>query len=209
LPVLREDVPAAPISGQQTGKLSLGLGLTLLGSIIGALGGNKVGLDAKYQTAKNLSFEFSDVLMDSVEVAALDQYLAAADINPNSQHVCTLLEADEVCVVTATIKSSTITVQAAGEGGTEAKLKLPEIQQLVGAKITASASNGVTSRITYKGRIPLVFGFQAVRLFYEDGRYTAFEPLAPGAAAARGLLGVKMPAGVTPLRTEGAFVRVT
>jgi hypothetical protein len=209
LPVLHRDAPVAPISGQQTGKLSVGVGLTLLGSIIGALGGNKIGLDAKYQMARSLTFEFSQVLMDSVDIATLDQYLAAADLNPNSHHVSAMLEADEVCVVTATIKSGMITVQAKGERGAEVGLKLPEIQQLVGAEVTVSTSNNMASNITYKGSTPLVFGFQAVRLFYSDGRYTAFEPVVAGAAAARSLIGADLPPGMALLRTEGAFARVT
>jgi hypothetical protein len=207
LPPLRQNAPAAPISGQQTGKLSLGVGLTLLGSIVEALGGSKIGLDAQYKSAKSVTFEFTDVLMDSIEIAALDQYLAAADVNPNSRHVGALLEADEVYVVTTTIKSNTITVRTGGERDIEVGLKLPEIQKVVGGELKVSAANNSASSITYKGNTPLVFGFQAIKLAYRDGHYTAFELVDAGDIAARDLLG-KQPPEIASLKTDGAFTRM-
>jgi len=75
------------ITGQRTNDLSIGLGLSIIGSIVGAMGGNKLGLEAKYKQAKTVAFEFVEVLANEVEIAALDQFLGASDINPASTHV--------------------------------------------------------------------------------------------------------------------------
>src|SRR4051812_16465612 len=74
MPEISQDVVASNIIGQQTGDLKIGVGLSLLGNILGAMGGSKLGLDVKYQQAKSAAFEFHEVLEDRVEVAKLDQY---------------------------------------------------------------------------------------------------------------------------------------
>lgn len=66
-------------------------------------------------------------------------------------------------------------------------LSVPEIQGIVGGNVKVSGSAAVTSKVTYESPVPLVFGFQAVRLFYDQGRYTAFEPLETGSAAIKGI----------------------
>ena len=59
------------------------------------MGASTLGLDVTYRRAKVAAFEFGDVTEDTVEVAKLDQFLSDADVNPLSQHVGSLLEADD------------------------------------------------------------------------------------------------------------------
>ena len=94
---------------------------------------------------------------------------AVPDINPASKHVATLLESDEVYVVIATIKSNKFVVGAKADGGASAEVKVPDIQQIVGAKIKVSAAAGQKGKVTYEGPEPLIFGFQAIQLFYDAG----------------------------------------
>lgn len=145
LPPISENTQVANISGQRTSDLSIGVGLSILGSIIGAMGGSKLGLDVKYQQAKTAAFEFYDVLEDKVEVAKLDQYLADADVNPFSRYVAELLEADELYVTTTTIKSKKFTVEAKKSDGTILDLSVPEIQGIVGGNLKVSGQAQVTS----------------------------------------------------------------
>ena len=63
------------INGQRTNDLKIGIGLSILGNILGAMGGTTLGLDAKYQQVERIAFEFHDVFEDRVEIAQLDQYL--------------------------------------------------------------------------------------------------------------------------------------
>jgi hypothetical protein len=94
LPAVRRDTPAASLSGQRSGELSVGVGLSVLGSIIGAMGGSKLGLDLQYKNAKSVTFEFQDVLEDRIDVASLDQRCRRR--RPFSTHVGQLLEADQI-----------------------------------------------------------------------------------------------------------------
>jgi hypothetical protein len=207
LPEVSRDVVASNIIGAQTGNLKIGVGLSLLGNIIGAMGGSSLGLDVEYKHAKSAAFEFHGVLEDRVEVAKLDQYLADADVNPYSRSVATLLEADDIFITTAVIKSRVFTLEAKKSDETGLALNVPVIQQIVGTNVKVGTHNTVASKVTYEGPIPLVFGFQAVRVYYDDGRYTAFKPLKAGGAAMRGL-GAPPSDGAERFVSESPFVRL-
>jgi Holliday junction resolvase len=171
------------------------------------MGGSKLGLDVKYQQAKSAAFEFQEVLEDKVEIARLDQYLADADVSPFSRYVATLLEADEIYITTAIIKSRVFVLEAKKSDGIELELSVADLQQLVGTNVEVGTHNSIASKVTYKGAIPLVFGFQAVRVYYDDGRYTAFKPMNAGMAAMRSP-GSGSGAGADWLVTESPFVRL-
>ena len=85
-PVIKRDQDAANISGSSSGYHKIGTGLSILGSIIGAMGVDKLGLQVIYKNAKAIAFEFTDVLEDTIDITSLDQYLVDADINPFSRY---------------------------------------------------------------------------------------------------------------------------
>ena len=130
-----------------------------------------------------MAFEYADVLSDSIEIAALDQFLTDADVNPLSQSVGQLLEADDIYVITSVIKSKKISVTAKRKDQSSVAVSVPAIKGIVGGNVNVSGNSDSTSEVTFEGEVPLVFGFQAVRLIYEDGRYTAFKPLAADGGA--------------------------
>ncbi len=206
-PKVIADTPAANINGSRTSNMKIGIGLSILGSIIGAMGGN-LGVEAQYQQAKSAVFEFQSVFEDKIEVIELDQYLGDADINPNSVFVRQLLDADKLYIVTATIKSTKFTFEAKKNDGTDLKIDVPVIQQVVGGNVSVSGSSDVQSKLTYEGKIPLIFGFQAVQLFFDNGRYTAIKPAQGAMRAAVQPAGVNAGDEVELLESENAFVRL-
>lgn len=207
LPVLKQNIAAANISGGRTRDLSIGVGLTILGNVIGAMGGSKLGLDAGYRRAKTITFEFADVLEDRVDLADVDQYLGDADISAFSHHLAQLLESDAVYVTTSTIKTSRFIVQAKDSDGVELDVEVPEIRGVVGGTVKVAATGGSSSKVVYEGTVPLVFGFQAARLYYENGRYTAFKPLAAGDTALESVTAPR-DGRADYLVTESPFIRL-
>lgn len=183
VPAISAGVPVAPINGSRTSDLKIGLGLSVLGNIIGAMGGSTLGLDVHYDKATSATFEFQDVTEDRCDILDLDQYLGTADINPANVFVSKLLDADQIYVLTAVIKSTKFTFDAKGSTGVDLDLKVPVIQEAIGGNVTVAAGAASTSQIVYEGKLPLAFGFQAVQLFFDKGKYTAFKP-ATGVAAA-------------------------
>ncbi|HEY3384359.1 MAG TPA: hypothetical protein VGK32_21580 [Vicinamibacterales bacterium] len=183
VPRITRNRPAAAVTGRRTGQLDAGVGLTLLGSVLAAMGGSTVGVEAAYRSARSVTFEFQDVSEDAIAVVDLDQYLADARVNPRAHHVATLLDRDDLYVTTAVVKSPAITVRAQDDTGIDLSVTVPALQQLIGGRVTISPADARTSALTYAGVVPLAFGFRAVRLFYDHGRYGAFKPLAAGEAA--------------------------
>jgi hypothetical protein len=203
LPAIKEDSLATDISGRRTDNLSIGLGLTILEGILGAMGGLSFDLHTKYESAASVTFGFHDVLEDKIELVELDQYLVDADVNPFSRYVAELLDADNVYVTTSTIKSKKITVEAKKSNGAALDLSIPVIQHIVGGNVKVSGQVEVTSKLTYEGNIPLVFGFKAVQLFYDQGEYTTLDLVESGTSMRRTRSNVK------PLESEGPFLHLS
>jgi hypothetical protein len=170
-PTTKEDAPAGNISGRRTEENSRNLMLSVLGGIIGAMGGNSLGLELKYNDAQTISFQFSEVVEDLVEILTLDMYLGDTDISPYSVFVRELFEADNVFVTTSVLKSRKLSVDAKRQNGAGLELEVPVINEVVGGSVNVTGSTDVTSLVTYEGATPLAFAFQAMGLCYKDGKY--------------------------------------
>jgi hypothetical protein len=208
VPTVSLDTRAGNITGTRTGEMKIGLGLSLLGTVLGAMGGSNLGLETQYKNAKSASFEFNDVLEDKVEVVDLDQYLGDADINPASVYVGKLLEADKLYVTTAIIKSTKFTFDAKDSSGVGVQLDVPAVQGLVSGNVKVGTESATSTKLTYEGKVPLVFGFQAVQLYYDNGAYTAIKPAS--SLAMKGIGGSEaQDDGADRLISENTFVKVT
>jgi hypothetical protein len=214
-PPVRRDEPAAQFSGEIKTTLSVGVGLSLLEQFLRAFGGSTVGIEAQFQDAKSLTFEFDEVFTDSIEPAALEQFLARADVDPRSINARRLLDEDKVYVVTRTLKAKRFLLEGRRENQRGVEVNVPAIGDIVGGEVKVAAAGQSKSKVSFAGGDRLVFGLQAVRLIYEDTRFVAYRSLPPGSAAKRG---AKKPARKPKaakigneaeyLVTEGAFVDI-
>jgi hypothetical protein len=159
--------------------MSAGVALTLLGSVINALGGN-LGIQASYSQARTATIAFDDVLEDRVNAIDVDRDLGDADVDPFDITSRKLLDADKLYVVTAVVKSTKMKITANDSNDAALKVDVPVVQQAVGANVTVSASNTSKTQISYEGKIPLVFGFQAIQLLFEGTDYQQFRVLPAG-----------------------------
>ena len=150
----------------------------MLDDIVAAMGATSASLDAMFHGVNKLAFEFRDVLEDSIDVTKLDQFLSSASIVRGSRHVATLLHSDEICIITATVKSNKILVVAANSAKSDISAQVSASQAAIGPRVTIKLEKGDT--VSFAGEKPLVFGCKAIRLFYENGEYTAFRLVEPG-----------------------------
>ncbi len=180
LPPIQANVPVVDLQGSATGRMGAGLGLSILSGVIQALGGSSAGLEGTYQRARRLVFTFREVLRDNMEIIALDQFLAQAELRPLSTELGRMLDADELYVITAILKSRTLTVEAFGKDDAALAMEVPAVQQAVGGKVNVSSEQAALSKVTYEGPVPLVFGFQAVQLIYQEGLFSALKPAGSG-----------------------------
>ena len=65
LEVRREASPGIDIEGKETSRVNVTIGLSILGSFIGALGGGKLGLDVGFKNARTVTFEYTGVMEDA------------------------------------------------------------------------------------------------------------------------------------------------
>ncbi len=188
-PVSEDNIAPGGISGKETSSMKLEIGLNILGNIIRAFGGSDLGLTAGYSRARSLIFEFDDVQEDHADINLLDQFLTTASIRPDQNTITSALIDDKVYVVNSTLKTTRMTVQAKGENGARVGLDVPVIQQAVSGELDVDVARAAEGSVTYEGKVPIVFGFQAVRLIYDDATqsYTAVDPLDAGRMAAREL----------------------
>lgn len=197
VPEISEQV-ATNIAGgvARTGAIEASLGIPILSNAVAAMGGSRIGLEARYEDAKSVTFEFLDVREESIELASLDQYLAAAKPNPKNRQITKLLRADAVYVITSVLKSSKLNIAAKRSRNQALKLDAGELAKLVGAdgKVTVSAVDSSSSTIQYAGEVELAFGFQAVKLRFVDGKYDGFQRLPADVAAMRTVRLVHRPA---------------
>lgn len=210
LPALSIDNEAPiAISGKESSSTKVEVGVNILGNIIAALGGNTLGITAGYGQAKTVTFKYEDVLEDHVGVDRLDQYLSTCSFRADQKTVTDALIDDAVYVVTSTIKTHKFTVNAQGEGGVKVGLDVPAISGIASGKLKVDLAKANEGTVAYEGETPVVFGFQAVQLFFDlrDGRpvYSAMDPMQAGAAAARAA--GKIEPALLRL-DEGAFFRL-
>jgi len=187
LPQISPDDPAGFINGKRSRDMKISVGLNILGGIIGALGGSKLGLTAKYNQASTAAFEFDDVQVNNIDTIELSKYLTGAKVNTNVGPPATLLEADKLFIITSTVKSKKFTMEAKKSNGQALEVDVPVIQQAVGGSVGVSKAGDSSSKVTYSGQTPLVFGFQAIRLVFDKGVFKTFEQFKADAGAMKDL----------------------
>lgn len=170
LPQLTEDVRASDVEGRASSKLDVGIGLSVLGDLIGALGGT-LGLGIDYTNARQVQFVFSDVLSDSVIPLEVGNYMKDGGVDAENPVLNEYLFGDgELYLITKTIKSKKIVVRHERSDGVEASVDLPTLQGAVEGDVSVTTESGSSSAVRYEGEKHLTFGFQAFEVGISDGK---------------------------------------
>lgn len=206
-PISRDIGTAASVQRTRTSRIQLSVGLSLLQNILQALTGKSCEISGGFESASSLVLEFAGVSVDRADLVELDRYLGRAVIHPDSRHVRTMLVKGDCGVITAVLRCRRYLVTAHTQNGGQAAINLPLLQKAVAGQVRVTAAGEDSRRIAFEGPDPLAIGVQAVQLFYtNDGRFSAFDPIAPGSAAVRGLAEpIRLPKMFT---ADGAFVRL-
>lgn len=204
-PIVEENLDAAPVKGQQSSSLDLALGLNILGTFIGAFGGN-LGVKSAYKGARAITFQFDDVLLDRVLPGDIGEYLKEGDLNAENivlqEYV---LGNGDLFVITEVLKSRSFSVTASKKDGGELALEVPEVQGAVGGNVKVSASSQSKSTLTYAGANYLTFGFQCYHVGVENGRLSLVAHK-PGEATALSLAAPESGNGAVLLKPSGLMV---
>ena len=179
--------PAANINGQKSDNLDLTLGLKMLGNVLSAMGA-AVGLPSLalgYKQARSVTFRYTDVVSVSVAPFALGKFLTSGTLDMNNPFVTHYFgnEETEEYIIFDVLKSNTLGVTAKNDKGTEVKLDVPAIQQIVGANVSVNVGSASETEVVYEGKNALTFGFKVFEVTFENGKWTAKGTKAEGSLA--------------------------
>src|SRR4029079_13763050 len=120
----------------------------------------KLGLDVAFKSARTVTFQYTGVMEDAVDVLSLEKFVKAGRISPHipAGTLEKLLD-DEVYVVTSVLKTKKIVVAAQGERGVEVKVDVPIIQQAVGGSLKVGVEGTRESNVSFEGPVPVAFAF--------------------------------------------------
>jgi hypothetical protein len=166
LPATTSGEPAGSIARSFEKKVEANLGFRILGALFGGGASSKLGASLGAKNARSLSVTYEDVTQDSFAVLELQSWLEQAKIRTSRQATGWLNE-EKLGAVTAVLRTATLSIVAARENGVVIELNVPEIKGLVGADADVSAQSTDTSKITFTGKEPIAFGFQAFVMLFD------------------------------------------
>ena len=180
LPAISSDQPAANINGKSTSSLSISLGVSILAGLIAGLGGGKLGATTSFTNARALTFEFNNVVFDSVQPLVVSNYLSGGEVDASSPLLQRYLLGDgALYVVTERLMSDQITVSFEVNSGVKASVDVPVIANQVGGSVSVALASGRTNAVTFKGPQKLTFGFKCFEIGIKNGVITMFS-VTPG-----------------------------
>lgn len=172
IPKLTTDVACATINGQNSGTFKLGLGLNILGNLIGAMGG-KLATNTNFTDAQNLAFTYEGVLEDSVFPLEIGNFLRGGEVDSDNPILAQYVQGNgDLYVINKTAKSQKFSVTFTRNDGAAANIKIPLIQNTIGANISVSSNITTASTVSFEGKLPLVFGFQCLLIGIQQGVLT-------------------------------------
>jgi hypothetical protein len=167
LPQTTSGEPTGSIARSFEKRVDLGLGAKILGALFGGAASSKLGADLEAKRASSMSMTYEDVTQDSMPVLELQLWLQGTTIKVPGQ-TTRWLNDNKLAAVTAVLRTATLSVVATQESGASIELNVPEIQGLVGGDVKVSRRSSASSKITFSGKEPIAFGFQAFVMLFED-----------------------------------------
>jgi uncharacterized protein Veg len=178
--LVRRDAVVVDMTGEANRSAKLGLTLSVVNTIITALGGT-AGLSLSGTGASKVIYTYTDVVADAVNIAKLDGWLNGADLSQTAPRIADLLVAEKIYVVLGALKASGITVSLLDNADHEVSVDVPTIQQLVGANVTVDAASGRSNTITFHGGQALTVAAKVAQLKVDErGFWVSEKPLSDG-----------------------------
>jgi len=160
---------ATDIEGQSSSRMKIGIGVSLLGTLVGAMGGT-IGANVDYTDARQISFQYTDVEADTAEPLAIGSYLAAADVavgNPILREY--VLGNGDLFVIYHVVRSDHLDVSFERSAGVRAGVNADKLLAATGGKVAIDTANAETGRIRFAGQAKLAFGFKCLRIILDEG----------------------------------------
>jgi hypothetical protein len=167
LPSISENLQAATINGLKTSQLEFGLGITFLKTLLSALGGNSAGIEAAFKDAKQIEFEYNNVVYDTATPASVTKFLLSAK-PAIAQWMSADFDADgKAYIVVEVLKSNSFSVRAFKEGGERVDIKIDGIKEVVGVESKLVIEKKEDLKIAFNGNKQLTFAVKVCPIWVE------------------------------------------
>jgi hypothetical protein len=204
-PSVERDLAAADVNGQKSSKFSLSVGADILGSIIGAMGG-QLGIQTSYTNARKVEFHFTGVLKDRATPLDVGDYLRDGEVDAGNTVLREYVIGNgDLFLVLETIKTKQLVVRYERDQGVDAAVDVEAIQDLVGGQVAVTASAASGGMVSYEGSEYLTFGFRSYEVGIDDGELRLMASKPGSVPLAAGLEGAEaqMAADAAVLTPEG------
>jgi len=192
IPAVHRDDPAPDLNVKTTSHVSGKVAGSFLGPVLAAMGAD-VTAAVTLASARSVVIALRNVRRDWVTLGEIAEYLESGTGHA-SNHVRAAAGRSALFVVTAVLKSDEFSLGVDRSIAEQVKASAPT-GGLVTISVQQQTEQATSSEVSFKGRYPLAFAFQAVRLLCADGQYIDF-------ATAKGLTGYALPATASGF-TEG------
>lgn len=170
LPKVWENLDVGTISGMRTNRLEFKFGLSILNTLLSAIGAKSAGFDAAFGNASMLEFEYENVLLDNVMPASVSAYLRRA--RPFIDELPRFDAQGEAYIVIDVLKSNSFGIRAYRDDGVGIDLNLDAVKEIVGISSKLVIEKKADLKISFQGENPLGFGFKACPIWVDtvDGK---------------------------------------
>ena len=175
---LPEPAPAAPTETPTAGferSVEVGFGIVVLDAVVGGAISTKLGPDTDLKHGRQLTLTYEDPVRDAIDVPDLQAWLEGAEVT-GPQEARRWLGDGSLAVVTAVLRTAKLSIVAHGDDGEPIGLSAEEVQAIAGDQATVTGDPDAGPKLTFEVATPVVFGFQAFRLVFEDEAFRSLEP---------------------------------
>lgn len=167
-----EDGTAGNIDQKQTSLIDSSVGVKVLGDIFSGMGFSVPELNIAFAKSKKIIIKFNNVVVTSIAPFEIGKYLKSGDLaqlDISNIFVKQFLDEDlPIYIISETLRSNSITIEAYKDSSTSASLDFNILQGAVKADPKIKVEKATESSITYTGDKLLVFGFKCYEIAYEE-----------------------------------------
>ncbi|MBP1928892.1 hypothetical protein J2741_001439 [Methanolinea mesophila] len=167
LPKIGEDNVAVNISGKNTGRVSLSLGLKLMNTFLEAFQA-KMGINVSSEKADTAEIIFSDVYSSMVMPLQVRHYVTNASLRYEEDRKL-LDPKGKTFVITEVLKTALVKIKIYDRDGKSVGME-GEIGTPASGHFSAEKDNVKEKILSYEGDKKVIFAFRAIPIWYDGNR---------------------------------------
>jgi hypothetical protein len=154
----------ANLSGVQSSKVAMGIGLELIGFILRVFGLPVPGVAAAFEHARNVSFKFSRVQERIYSAADIGEALERRTLRKRNAATAVIAEKGSALVINSVFESPDFSVRVEKRSGKRAGVDYGLLKELAEARADISVQQTGANEVSWQADEPAVFAFTVLRL---------------------------------------------